>query len=297
VVLARGLYTVGNGETAAVLRWGRLVGDAVGPGLHLRLPAGVDEVRRVRTGEVQRLEVAGDFAPGLDLLTGDENLIEASLVVQYRVARLGHYLFATEDPSLLLSQAVRAALVEAVAAVPVDEVLTTGKVGVQNRVREAAQASLDRYASGVALVAVSLQSVSPPGEAGEAFRRVGDARAESAQAVNRAEAQRERSLRLARGEAGQILAQAEAAAGGRRAQARGAAERFLQLLARQRRAPAQARADLRSEAAARILPRARLVLLAPGERPRIDVHLVEGGVRVPAATAPTAATRPPPRDR
>jgi len=50
----------------------------------------------------------------------------------------------------------------------VDDVLTTGKAEVQNRVRAVAQEQLDTHRCGVALVAVSPQSDSPPGEAGAA---------------------------------------------------------------------------------------------------------------------------------
>lgn len=273
--LLSGVYTVATDETAAVLRFGRLVDDAVAPGLHWRLPWGIDAVTKVRTGEVSRNEVQGDWAPEVALVSADENLIEATLVVQYRVSDLGAYLYGTEDPKQLIEQVVRAALVEAFATTRVDDVLTSAKAAVQTFVREHGQDQLDAYGVGLTLVSVNLQSVNPPAEAAEAFRAVSDARAESAQAVNRAEGERGRSLRLAGGEAGQLTSQSQAAAEGRQSQAKGAAERFESLLRQYRQAPGQARAEIYSEAMAKILPRARLILLAPGEKPRIDVQLIE----------------------
>lgn len=273
--LASGFYTVATDETAAVLRFGRIIDTAVAPGLHWRLPWGIDIVTKVRTSEVVRDTVQGDWAPEVALVSADENLIEATLVVQYRISDLGAYLYGTEDPKRLVEQVVRAALIEAFATTQVDDVLTSAKAAVQNFVRESGQDQLDAYGAGLTLVSVSLQSVNPPAEAAEAFRAVSDARAESAQAVNRAEGERGRSSRLAGGEAAQLAAESRAAAEARQSQAKGAAERFESLLRQYREAPGQARVELYSEAMRKVLPRARLILLAPGEKPRIDVQLIE----------------------
>ncbi len=284
----RGVYTVANGESAALLRFGSVVDDAVGPGLHVKLPLGVDTVTRGRTGDVFRLEIQGDLGGANDVVTGDENLIEATLVVQYRIGDLETFLFASESPELLVDQSVRAALVEAIAVVPVDEVLTSAKAGIQQSVRNAAQARLDAYGVGVTLVSANLQSVDPPREAAAAFRVVNDARAKAEQAKNQAEGARERALRLARGEAGKLEQEAHAAAGGRRQQARGAADRFESLLAQYRIAPGQTRADLYHRTVRKVLPRTRMIVLAPGEMPQIDINLVERGA------PPTRRTAAPP---
>lgn len=201
-----GLYTVDNGETAAVLRFGALVDDAVEPGLQISL-AGIDEVIKTRTG--------------------------------------------------------------------VDEVLTSAKASIQNAARRSAQQRLDRYRAGVTVVAMSLQSVNPPREAAGAFRAVSDARAEAARLINRAQGERDRALRLARGEAEKLVAEANSAADRRRQEARGAAERFLALLRQKRQAPGPTHAELYNTTLQKVLPAARLVILAPGESPKIDVHIIE----------------------
>ncbi len=285
-VATSGLFTVANGESAARVRFGRLVDDAVGPGLHVRLPFGIERVETARTADVFRLEIAGEGWGRLDLVTGDENLVDASLVVQFRVSRLGTFLFAGESPEELIAQAVRSALVAAVATSPVEELLTSGKAEVQNRVRREAQARLDRYGVGVALVSVALQSLQPPGEAAQAFRDVSDARAQAVEATHRAEAERERSLGLARGQAGQLVSAAEAAASSRAVEAGGAAERFGRLLAEKQRSPRLVREDLRAETLAKVLPRVRLIVLAPGEKPRLDVQILERRSNGPAVVAP-----------
>lgn len=282
--LLSGLYVVRTGESAAVRRFGRLVEDAAAPGLHLALPPPFDRVTTTSTGEVSRLTIQGDFSALLDLITGDENLIETSLVVQYRVGRLGNYLFATEDARLLIEQEVRAALVEAVAATAVDDVLTSAKAAIQNQVRERTQRRLDEWNAGVSLVSVSLQSVAPPYEAAKAFREVSDARAQSAQRISTAEAEAGRIVSVARGEAARRVEQANAAAASRRLAASGDAQRFEQLRAQARLAPGQARADLWSTVVSRIFARARLIVMPPGRAPRLDLHLLDG-VSVPGVVS------------
>ncbi|MEM9292558.1 MAG: protease modulator HflK [Acidobacteriota bacterium] len=271
--LVTGVTTVDSGESAALLRFGAVVDDALGPGLHLVLPRGLDRVERFATAGVQRTDVEGDFTPKLSLVTADENLIHVSLSVQFRVHRLGQYLYSTEGPEELLQQTVRAGLTEVLATKTVDDVLTVAKAEVQSEVRRLAQQRLDAYEAGVTVVAVSLQSVEPPFEAAGAFRAVSDARAEAARWVNEAEALSARQLRLTRGQAQQLVEEASAAADSRVEEARGAGERFEQLLSRHRVSPRQVEVELWTEALPRVLSKPRLVLLPPGSR-SVDWNLL-----------------------
>ena len=273
--IATGVYTVGNGESAARLRFGSLIHDGLPPGLRYRLPGGVDEIVKLRTSEVLRLSIEGDRRTALDLVTGDENLVEATLSVQYRIAGLGDYLFATESPEELVRQTVRAEMVEAFGVRAVDDVLTSAKAEVEQRVRRRSQQRLDEYASGVLLTSVNLQSVDPPAEAAGAFRDVLDGRAEAAAALSRASAAQDRNLRLARGEAAQLLRRAEAEAHGRGEAARGSRARFEDLLPRYQSSPRLTRTDLYTRAIREVLPQTRVVVLPPGQAPPVDIHLYE----------------------
>ena len=274
VSLASAVFVVGNGESGALQRWGRLVDAAVPPGLGVRLPWGIEQLTTVRTGEVLRAEVVGDVSRELALVSGDENLLEMGLVVQYKVSDLGHYLFAVDDPQLLLAQAVRAALVGVVSTMPVDEVLTSGKAQVQNAVRQRAQATLDRLGVGLSLLGVNLRRVSPPAEAAQAFRDVSDARADAARAINEAQSQRERAISLARGDADRLVQEARGRAAARVQQAHGEGDRFARLVERYRVTPEQTGTELYLSTMQSVLPRAHLVLLASGEAPRIDLNLL-----------------------
>ncbi|MDA8016919.1 MAG: FtsH protease activity modulator HflK [Thermoanaerobaculia bacterium] len=273
--LSRGIYTVNNGESAALLRFGALIDDGVSPGLRFRLPAGIEEATKVRTAEVFRLAIRGDYRDRLDLVTGDENLIESILTVQYRITRLGDFLFSSESAEELVRQTLRAEMVESIAALGVDDVLTSSKALIQQQVRERSQERLDAYHSGVALVSVNLQSVDPPQEAAGAFLDVLDARAEAAATLSRMQAEQDRNLSLAHGESAQRIGEAESEAHGKLQAAQGAVERFRELLLRRRQSPGLTRTDLYVQTLQDVLPRTKIIVLAPGETPRLDVQLIE----------------------
>lgn len=273
--LGRGFYAIDNGESAALLRLGALVDDTVSPGLHYRLPLGIDEVVGRRTGEVFRLEIVGDWEPQLSLVSADENLIAVASVVQYRILRLGDFLFASDDAEAIVHQTVRAELLEAAAGLGVDDLLTSAKAGVQQQVQIRSQERLDDYGLGIGLVSVNLQAVDPPPEAEAAFRGVLDARADAARGVSLARSRTDRQIGLARGTAAQILSEAEAAAARRLQEARGAVERFEELLEQKRRSPELTHIDLYTRTVREALGRTTVVVLPPGETDRLDLHLVE----------------------
>jgi membrane protease subunit HflK len=197
------------------------------------------------------------------------------VVVQYTISDLAAYLYQTDGPQGLVTQAVRAALVETVGTMAVDDVLTSGKAAIQQEVRQRAQHALDRYGVGLTLLGVNIQGVAPPVEAANAFRDVNDAKADAATSINVAESERERAMSLARGEATQLTEEATGRAAARAQQARGTAERFAALLVQRRQSPEQTLNDLYLHTAEKVLPRAKLVLLAPRQAPRIDLNMVE----------------------
>jgi membrane protease subunit HflK len=288
VWLGTGIYSVNPGESATLRRFGHLVEEGIGPGLHVRLPDGVDQEEVFKTSEVLRVAVEGDAAPKLDLITGDENIIGIDVVVQYEVTDLADFLYRCETPSEVLKQAVRASMLETVSEMIVDEVLTSGKVQIQNRVREKTQVLLRRYHTGITLLAVTIQAVDPPREAAGAFRKVSDARAEAAELVNDAHGTRQKTLSLARAGAVRQIEAAQADSASRALKARGEADRFLALLEQHRRAPEQTRVDLYRQVMGEVIPRAQTIVLAPGEPPRIDVHLRRG--ESPEAAPPASAS-------
>src|SRR5947209_4164737 len=192
-----GVYVVRANEQAVVRRLGRVVDDRVGPGLHVGLPWGLDRVDRLRLREQKRLTVGfeqPDQALGRpvdpaqrEFLTGDQNLVNVELLVQYTIRAPRAYLFAAADLEGVLREASAAGIAATAGARPVDALLTTGKTEAQERLRSLIQAAVDRCGLGVTVTAVNIQSVTPPLKVADAFRDVASAREDRDRIINAAE--------------------------------------------------------------------------------------------------------------
>jgi membrane protease subunit HflK len=295
--LLSGVYVVRADEQAVVRRFGRVIEERVPPGLHLALPWGVDRVDRLKVREQKRLTVGFEAAdralgrpamPGQrEFFTGDQNLVNIELLAQYTIREPRAYLFAASDGTALLRQAVEAAVVEVVAARPVDPLLTTGQLSVQEEIRQRAQALSDGYGLGIAITAVSVQAVTPPLPVSDAFRAVASAREDRDRIMKEAESYANASLPAARGEADRRREEALGYRDQRIRQARGDADRFLRTYAAYRMAPTVTRARLYLETVEEILPRMKVITIdRTGGRSPVELNLL------PKPAAPAGGGEP-----
>ncbi|MHB1159949.1 MAG: FtsH protease activity modulator HflK [Chloroflexota bacterium] len=221
IYLLSGLYYVQPGEMAVLLRFGRWQGGQVGPGLHYRLPWPFESATNVAVAEVRRLT-----APPVEILTGDENLVTASLAVQYDISSPSDYLFSTSEPSRLMGTAAGAALRQAVGEKTIDYLLTTGRGETEARSAESLQAILDSYRAGIRVLDVQLVGIVPPKEVADAFVDVASAREDKSTFVDEALAYQNEVIPKARGEAGKMGREAEAYRAEKINTAQGDAQRF-----------------------------------------------------------------------
>lgn len=274
-----GAYFVGPHQRG-VVRWlGRIppAYRSVPPGLHFALPWPFCRVDTPATTEVRRLYVgltpderreiaegaptALERSPASDMLSGDVNILKATMIVQYQVYNPSAFLFSTRDPGQLVHDAVRATLVEFLAAMPVDHALTGGKAALSTDVLRVAQQRLDRYDAGVQLVSADLESIEPPRAIIDAFQDVVSAKKDGEKAVDFAVAEANRILPRARGEAVQSREEALAFAQERVSRARGDAARFESVLAEYRRNPHVFRLRMLLQTFELILPRMQVYML------------------------------------
>lgn len=254
--LLSGIYLVHPDEVAVVQRFGRLIAEDVPPGIHYRLPPPLTKLRKVRKGEVQRVEIGFRTLPpeqrGQEpiayewnfphqfgryrklpdeavIVTGDENLVALNAVIHYRIADTSDFLFHLCDPDELVRAVGESVLRELVAQVPMDAVLVTDRQRLERIAQQRLQERMVRYKAGIDVVAVRLQDVHPPLEVVEAFRRVASALEEKLAMVNQAEAYRNEQIPLARGKAAAHIEKAEAYRVRRTLRAAGEAQRFLLL--------------------------------------------------------------------
>ena len=241
--IVSGVYVVNPGEAAVVRRFGIVIQQRVEEGLHYRVPWPVDKVDIVNIATVRResvglTETAGDghiHDEPMDkfrALTGDTNIIDVEVVIQYQVRDPANYLFNVDfPPHRLIREAVRGSVTNLIAGLPVDEILTTERQRLQDAIRVDAQRRLDSYNSGLAIVNVNLQKAYPPDEVAEAFRDVASASEDKAKAINEAQGHANSILPEARGDAQKLLADGNSYAAQVVNSAKGAAQAFDSVLA------------------------------------------------------------------
>jgi membrane protease subunit HflK len=260
-----GIYIIDPDEQGVVRRFGAAV-SILDPGLHFQLPRGIDRVDKVKVTQVKRLEIgfrtisAGPparyqpFAKESLMLTGDENIVDCQLIVQYRIKDPEQYLFNVFAPDLALHNAGEVALRQVIGASTIDAALTTGKLEIQERTRELLQNIIDLYEAGIMITAVKLQTVQAPKQVEDAFKDVVRAKEDRERLINEGKGYQEDILPKARGKAEQIKREAEAAKAERVQRARGEANRFLSVLAEYEKAREVTRQRLYLETMEEVLP-------------------------------------------
>ena len=241
-----GWFTVQPEETGIVQRFGKVI-DTADPGLHFKIPFGIDTVRLVPTARVLKEEfgfrtlasVPGQktkYNPGDEytdeslMLTGDLNVIDVQWIIQYRIEDPTRYLFKVRDTPKTIRDTTEAVMRRAVGNRLGSDVLTTGRVAVSAEAKEEIQKILTSYEIGVRLVTVELQDVTPPDTVKPAFNEVNESRQDKEQTINKAQEQDNREIPKARGVATQSISEAEGYALERVNRAKGEAARFESIL-------------------------------------------------------------------
>lgn len=280
VYLGSGFYVVDTDEQAVVRRFGAIA-DRVGPGMHYRLPWPVDRVDVLKTTSVMKTGVGfalpaaerpGTAVVGMELLTGDTNLLSVALVLQYIIRNPSDLLFRVEHPEALVGSLAETVLTETVIGMPVDEVLTTGRPAIQERVKTETQGMLDRHRSGIQITSSSIMTITLDKSVAQAFQEVTDAMADREKTRNEARIYANNLIPKARGEAHALVREAQSYKQQRVAEAVGDTDHFLALLREYEKAPDITRARLYLEAMEKVLARVRVYVI-DSEEGRAPVNL------------------------
>jgi membrane protease subunit HflK len=284
VWMLSGVYLVAPDQQAVETLFGRVVAPRVTPGLHYALPWPIESVFKLKVRQLQRLVVGGDLPDGVlgrtqpllsQFITGDQNIINMRVVVQYSVGVPADYLFRVESPAQVAGAAVESAMARRLAHRGVDAILTTEKAAIQDEVRAEAQALLNRYDAGVLLSTVNIESVAPPPEAADAFRDVASARADTTRIVNEAEGYANDLIPKARGQAQQMLEESEGYKQKKINEAAGDAARFNQIAAEYSKAAQVTGQRLYLETMEQILPRIRKLIV--DKEGNLDLTIIRKG--------------------
>jgi membrane protease subunit HflK len=183
--------------------------------MHYRLPWPVDRVDVVKTTSVMKIGVGfvlpsgdGELPAGMEVLTGDTNILNVAMVLQYVIRDPAEFLFQINDAAAFVEAAAEAALTETIAAMPVDEVLTRGRVAVQERVKTQVQEILDRRHGGISIVSASIMTMMLDRSVAQAFQDVAGAMADREKMINEARAYQNNLIPKARGDARTLRSEA-----------------------------------------------------------------------------------------
>ena len=260
--LFTGVYMVGPDEVGVVRTFGEYTRVAQS-GLNYHFPYPIEQVNTPAVTEVKRIEIGfrtlrnGQYRSVEKeslMLTGDENIVDAEMIVQYKIKDPVAYLFNIMAPELTVRAAAEASLRTVVGRNKIDETLTTGKFQIQEGTKSQLQAILDKYESGIHVVAVQLQDVSPPKEVIGAFKDVASAKEDKNRMINQAEGYRNDVIPKARGEAEAMIRDAEGFREARIKRSEGDAEKFTTILKEYRKAKSITRKRLYLETMEKVLP-------------------------------------------
>ncbi|MEM6455400.1 MAG: FtsH protease activity modulator HflK [Acidobacteriota bacterium] len=267
LVLSTSVYTIEPEENGVVVRFGAYV-ETTPPGLHFKLPLGIDKVYKLPV-ERQLSEEFGfrtavpdnrrrarvDPSSESNMLTGDLNAAVVEWVVQYRINDAYLFTFKVRDIRETLRDMAEAAMREVVGDRTVNEVLTVGRGEIESVIEVNLQALCDEYQMGIAIEDVILQNVTPPDPVKPAFNEVNQAQQEKEKLINQAQSEYNKTVPRAEGVALQAIQAAEGYALDRVNRAQGEATRFSDLYAAYSQAPEVTRRRIYLETMNEVLPR------------------------------------------
>ena len=267
--LLTGIYVVGPDEVGVVQTFGKY-SRAAQSGLNYHFPYPIETVKTPKVTEVKRIEI-GFRSVGKNqyqtvereslMLTGDENIVDAEMIVQYKIKDPEAYLFNFIKPELTVREASEASLRTVVGRHNIDEALTSGKFMIQEETKELVQSILDKYKTGIIVVAVQLQDVSPPQQVIAAFKDVASAKEDKNKMVNQAEGYRNDIIPKARGEAQAMIREAEGYKKARIARAEGDVAKFSAVLKEYRKAKGVTETRMYLETIEEILPNKEKIIV------------------------------------
>ena len=287
--LLTGLYIVGPGEKAIVQRFGRIIKQGIMPGIHYRLPFPFDKSITVNTKQINRIEIGfrtkemfeeepeaylwetrhkkGKYEKNYEealMLTGDQNIVDIWLVVQYRIRNMADYLFKFDTPQILMRGASEAAIRYLIAKEEIDLLLTEKRHLIEEEIKKTLESFFDRYGFSIEIMKTTITSIHPPIEVVPAFRSVASASEDKERYAKEAESYFNRIVPRAKGDASRIIEEARAYKIAKLNRAKGEAERFLKKLEPYKSAKEISQTRIYLETMEKVLPGTTKFILNPG---------------------------------
>ncbi len=269
IIIVGSLYQVSQEEMGVILRFGKFV-RTTNPGLHLKLPLGIEKLTKVsvqrqlkmefgfrtsRAGIKSEYRVTGEALKEAVMLTGDLNVVVVEWIVQYKIKDAYKYLFKVRDAETTFRYMNEAIVKKVVGDNSVDEVITVGRARIALQAKEELQKLCDLYEIGIEVNQLIFQDVNPPDPVKPSFNEVNESQQERERKINEAWSEYNKEIPKASGVAEQTIRGAEGYAMARINNAQGDATRFRAIYREYVRAPLVTRKRLYLEAINEILPK------------------------------------------
>jgi membrane protease subunit HflK len=269
IILIGSVYQVSPEEIGVILRFGKFARTA-DPGLHFKLPLGIEQLTRVPVQRQLKLEFGFRTArPGIRsefkvtpettketvMLTGDLNVVDVEWIVQYKIKDAFKFLFKLRNVEETFRDMNEAVLRKIVGDHSVDEVITVGRAKIADEAKIELQSLCDLYENGIDVNQIILQDVNPPDPVKPSFNEVNESLQEKERKINEAWSEYNQEIPRASGEAEQAIRAAEGYATERVNRSRGDAALFESVYKEYAKAPSVTRRRLYLETLNDILPK------------------------------------------
>ena len=261
-------YTVDDKQQAVVTTFGKVT-DITDAGVHFKLPFGIQNVRKVDVNVYQQIQLGyNEDAYGYytntnesAMITGDYNIVNVDFFIEYKISDPVQYLYASNEPVLILKNLIQSQVRNVVGSSSVDAVLTDGKENIQMQVKQLVMEILEEYDIGLSLVDVKIQDAEPPTEEViEAFKAVETAKQQAETVVNQAKAYQNAKLPEAQAQADKLIQNAEYLRQKRINEAKEQVAMFEAMYAEYAQNPAITRSRMYYETISKVLPGVKLYI-------------------------------------
>ncbi|KPB05443.1 tail fiber protein [Bacillus sp. CHD6a] len=262
-------YTVDQSEQAVIMTFGKVEEGISEPGLHFKMPWPIQTVETMsketfslQFGYQEKDGELVEYTNDTKMITGDENIVMADMVVMWKITDPGKYLFNSDNPQSVLYNATSASLRSIIGSTEIDEALTSGKSQIEVEVFDLLTSLMETYDIGISISSVNLQDVELPNkEVRKAFTDVTDAREMENTKNNEAKRYQNQRLNEAEGEKDAIISKAEGEKAARIERARGDVAKFNSLYNEYVNAPELTKKRLILETMEEVLPYAEIYIM------------------------------------
>jgi len=247
IYLFTGFYSIPQDKVGVVQRFGKIIEQRVQPGLHYAFPWPIDKIDKVPVKLIKSILI-DDFSQDYEFdsltalfekvtglspycISGDNNIVSVSLMIKYNIIDPVAYLFKIKNNEQVFRDLACSTIIHCLATLPVDEMLTYGKKGIEDYVRTNLQRKLDNLQAGLGVSFIELKEVNPPRSVQKFFDDVINAKIDKRKMINKAESDRNMRIPKAKARADRMIQEATAYKREKISYAEGETKRFLAQLA------------------------------------------------------------------